>query len=231
MTASGTYNFNPAISNLVMAAFARIRIRRTEITTQHLNDADIESNLVQVALGNRNPNIWTQELYSVSLVDGTATYNLPERTIAIRDAYISVTSGGVTTDRPVWPLSVTDYDFQANKTLQAPPQAYFYNKQIVPTITMWPVPDDSATYTLQIRLLSQIQDAAMSSGTTLEMPYRFLDVFVAGLAYRLSRIYAPDLEMVRKQDYADAWTDAATTDTEDNVPINISPAFGGYYLR
>lgn len=33
----------------MLAAFARIRIRRTEITTQHLQDADTESNLVRSA--------------------------------------------------------------------------------------------------------------------------------------------------------------------------------------
>lgn len=229
MTSSSTYAFNPALSNLVLSSFARIGIRRTEITAQHMADADVESNMVQVALGNRNPNIWTQELYPITLVEGTATYDLPGRMIAIRDAYMSVTVNSTTTDRVLWPLGVADYDAQSNKTLRAVPTAYFVNKQIAPTVTMWPVPDDSADFVLNVRLLSQIQDALIPSGVTLNVPYRFLDVFVAGLAYRLARIYARDLEAVRKQDYADAWTDAATTDTEDNVNIGISPTFSGYF--
>lgn len=231
MTSTGTYAFNPATSSLTLSAFARIGIRRTELTAQHMADADTESNLLQIALGNRQPNLWRQELYSVSLVASTAEYTLPARMIAIRDAYVSTTTNGVTTDRVVWPLSTAEYDAQPNKTMEAPPQSYWVNKQITPTVTMWPVPDDAATYTLKLRMLSQIQDASLVSGSTLDMPYRFLDVFVAGLAYRMARIYARPLAADCKQEYADAWTDAATTDTEDNVGLYISPDMSNYYRR
>ena len=60
------------------------------------------------------------------------------------------------------------------------------------------------------------------------MPYRFYDLFVAGLAYRLARIYRPELEQIRKQDYNEAWMVAGTQDTE-NVNMNIIPSLGGYY--
>jgi len=229
MTSSSTYAFNPAISNLVMSAYARIGIRRTEITSQHMTDADVESNLVQVGLGNLQPNLWRQEVYPITLVQGTATYTLPDRFIAIRDVYMSVNSNGVTTDRLMWPLSAQDYDSQSNKTLQAVPTSYYCQKTINPTITMWPVPDGTATYTLNVRILSQIQDTAIASGVTLDMPYRFLDVYVAGLAHRLARIYARDLEAQRKQDYLDAWRDASSTDTEDGVSVAIMPTFSNYF--
>ncbi len=231
MTSSGLYAFNPALSNLVLSSYARIGIRRTEITAQHMTDADLESNMVQVAISNRQPNLFSQILHPITMVAGTATYDLPAKMIAIRDAYISVTSGGVTTDRALFPMSTSDYDYQANKTRQAPPQAYFVNKLLSPTVTMWPVPDDTASYVFNLRMLTQMQDASIPSGVTLDMPYKYLEVFLSGLAYRLSKIYARDLEAVRKQDYADAWTDAATTDTEDGISISISPSFGGYWVR
>lgn len=210
-------------------AFGRIGIRRTEITAQHLEDAANEMNLLQVQLANNQPNLWKTEVFDITLEEGDAEYDLPVRMAAIQDVYIRTTSGGTVTDRIVWPLSAYEFDALPAKTQQAPPTSYYINKTLTPTITFWQVPDMDDTYTAKVRLLAQPQDASLVSGTTLDMPYRFLDVFVAGLAHRLARIYAPDKEAVRKQDYQDAWTVAATTDTQDSVGISISPSFGGYY--
>lgn len=229
MASTGTYSFGPAASNLTLTAFSRIKIRRAEITSQHMADADTEANLLQVEMGNRVPNLWRQEIYSISLTESDADYDLPARMVGIRDAYLTTTSGGVSTDRVVWPLSAAEYDAQPNKTLEAPPQSYYVQKSITPTITLWPVPDGAATYTLKLRLMTQIQDVSQKSGTTLDMPYRWLDVYVAGLAYRLSRIYATELEAVREKDFEKAWANAATLDVEDNTAVYISPSFGGYW--
>lgn len=192
-------------------------------------DANVEGNLLQVEMGNKQPNAWSAELYTQALTAGTATYTLPARLIAIRDAYLTTTSGGTSTDQVIWPLSTQEYDAQSNKTQQAVPTAYWMNRLITPTITMWPVPDDSATYTLNLRMMSQIDDMSLVSGTTLDMPYRFLDVFVAGLAHRMARIYARDQEQMRKADYMEAWANAAAQDLDDNVGMMVSPNFSGYY--
>jgi hypothetical protein len=61
------------------------------------------------------------------------------------------------------------------------------------------------------------------------MPYRYLDTVVAGLAYRLSRIYAPDKEMARKMDYVEALAAAQASDTMDSVNMYVTPDFSGYY--
>jgi hypothetical protein len=212
-------------------AFGRIGIRRTEVTPQHLADANTEANLLQVEISNKVPNLWKQELYTQALTEGTATYTLPTRTIAIRDAYLTTTVNGVSQDRVLYAMSTSQYDAQPNKTLTAPPQAYWNNKLMTQTITLWPVPDGNADYTLNLRLLAQVQDASLKGGATLDMPYRFLDVFVAGLAHRLARIYAADKEVLRKADYLDAWANAAGEDVEDNTTMTISPDFSGYYRR
>lgn len=152
--------------------------------------------------------------------------------IAIQDVYLTTTSGGVATDRVLGPLSLTDYDAQPNKTQQAPPTSYVIFKVLpTPSITFWQVPDGSATYSANVRLLSQMQDVSQISGTTLDMPYIYMDVYVAGLAYRLSRIYASDKEVMRKQDYLEALEAAEKTDTQDNVTMTIAPDFTGAYSR
>ena len=71
-------------------------------------------------------------------------------------------------------------------------------------------------------MLRQIQDAVLINGTNVDVPYRWLDVYVAKLAHRMSRIYARDLEQVRKMDAEEAWVYAATTDKEA-VPLYVMP--------
>ena len=228
MATTSTYAYNPAASNLTLSAFARIGIKRAEILAQHMADADQEANLVQVELSNRIPNLWASELYTQILTAGTATYTLPSRLVAFQAAYITTTSGGVSTDRLVFPYSAFEYAAIADKADQGTVTSYWLNTIVPPEVTFWPVPDSNATYTFKARILRQIQDASLISGATLDLPYRWLDVFVAKLAHRLARIYAPDKEMMRKQDAEEAWAIAATTDKEA-VPLYFNMAISQYY--
>lgn len=228
MATTGTTAFNPAASNLVLNAFGRIGIRRTEITAAHMADADNECNLTQVDISLRNPNFWKREVYEQELTASDAEYELPARMMAIQAAYITRDDGSTSTDTIIWPLSGAEYAALPQKNQEAQPTSYFYNRLLTPTITLWPVPDDSATYTLKVAIFSQIEDASLTSSYTLDMPYRFLDVFVAKLAHRLARIYKPELEDKRKMDAEDAWAVAAREDQED-VPIMISVAAEGYW--
>ncbi len=228
MATTGTYAFNDPASGLTALSYGRIGIRTTEITAQHMADATTEWNLLQVELSNHQPNLWRTEVFPITLVAGTATYDLPARMIAIQDLYLSVTSGGTTTDRLLWPLSYMEYDAQANKTQQAPPTSYLANKTIAPTITFWQVPDASADYVANVRILTQMQDVSLKGGTTLDMPYRYLDAAVAGMSLRLARLYARDKLADCRLDFADALAAAQNTDTQDSVGLYIMPDFSGY---
>ena len=229
MTTSGTYAFNPPTANLGLQAFARIGIRRTELTAMHLMDLYNEANLVQVELSNRIPNLWLDEMHEFELEEGTATYDLPQRLVAFQAPVISIDSGSTTIDRLIMPYSTYEYAAIPNKEEEGPPTCYWLNMLETPEITFWPVPDDAATYTFKVRMLRQIQDAVLINGTTTDVPYRWLDVYVAKLAHRMSRVYARDLEQARKQDAEEAWTYAATTDKEA-VPTYITPTgLSGYW--
>lgn len=232
MATTGTVAFNPAVSALTMLAFGRIGIRRTEITVQHLEDAATEANLVQVAINNNQPNLWVSEVYDITLIEGQAEYDLPPRLTAIQDIYMTTTPTGGTadtsTDRVLGTLSMFEYDAQANKLQQAPPTSYVVFKTLQPTIKFWQVPDGNATYVAHVRMLSRPEDASLRNGYTLDAPYTYLDVFVAGLAHRMARIYARDQEMMRKQDYMEALAIAQNTDTQDNVGMYIQPDFSVY---
>lgn len=231
MTTSGTYTFaSSAASGLTLVAFSRIGIRRTEITAQHLSDAASEANLLQTALAAQQPLLWRSGTTTISLIQGTSEYNLPSTLVAVQDVFLTTVSGSTSTDRMMFPISLYEYDAQPNKTTQAPPTTYLIQKILpTPKITFWQVPDGNATYTATVRHLSQSQDVSQVGGATLDMPFTYIDVYVSGLAYRLSRIYAPDKEQMRKQDYLEALDAAQKTDTQDSTSLYISPAFAGYW--
>lgn len=229
MSTSGTFAFNPSLGEAIINAYARLGLRRSELTTQHLSDAALESNYVQVEISNKQPNLWRSELVSVDLTTGVAEYTLAAKTISFMAVYITVDTGdsSSTYDRILSPLSTFEYSALPNKTTQAPPTSYWFHRTETPTITMWPVPDDTATYVLNLFSLFQPEDASVPSGTTIDFPYRWLDCFTAKLSHRLSRIYKPELEAMRKADAVEAWNIAATEDIE-YVPLYILPQIGSY---
>lgn len=228
MTSSGTYSFSPSVGSLVLDAFDRIQLRPTALLPEHMNRAGIECNLLLSEWANRGVNLWKSELQSISLSQGVGTYTLPARTVSILVAYISVTTSGVTTDRIMNPISTYEYGALPNKNIQAPPTVYWYNRQITPQINVWPIPDNGGPYTLKLQTMYQVQDANLPSGETPDIPYRWYDAFVAGLAHRFARIYQPQLEGIRKADYVEAWQYAASEDVED-VALYIYPALSQYY--
>ena len=228
MTTSGTYDFSPSVGSLVLNAFDRVQIRPTAILPEHMYRAGVECNLLLSEWANRGVNLWKSELQQVSLTQGTSTYTLPARTVNILVAYISITTGGVVTDRILNAISTFEYGALPQKQTQGPPTIYWFNRQIAPQMTLWPVPDNGGPYTLKLQTMVQVQDANLPAGETPDIPYRWFDAFTAGLAFRLARIYAPPLEQIRKADYNEAWALAASEDTED-VPVYIYPALGQYY--
>lgn len=228
MASSGTYNFQMSNGDAVIAAYARLQIHRTALLSEHLQDAIKEANFLLSELSNRQPNLWTSEQTSITLVPGQATYPLLPQNIMILSAFIRTNLGTSINDRILNPISTVEYASYPNKSQQGFPTVYWLDRQITPQLTLWQVPDSSLTYTLYLQIVSQIQDANLANQETPQIPYRFFDLFVAGLAYRLARIYKPELEQMRKADYNEAWLIASTQDIE-NVNMYVTPGMGSYY--
>lgn len=225
---TGTYNFNPSAGDIIITAYQRIRIRPTEILQPHLQQAIIELNLLLVKFSNLQPNLWDVDLQTSPLTQGVATYSIPAETVMITNAFIRTGSGTTQVDRLIFPISNTEYAALPNKTVQAPPTQFWFNRQISPTITLYPVPDGNGPYTLYYYRVRQIQDAVGGSGLNIEVPYLWLDAMAAGLSHRLARVFAPDLEDKRKMDAEEAWQIAARQNVE-NVPLFIAPGLISYF--
>lgn len=227
MATSNTYNFNPSLGSLALSAFSRIGVRRTEITATHMQDVWLESNLLQSDWSADGIIWWTVELVQQTLTAGAAVYALPTNTVSVLDVYISPDSGQNGQNRLITPFSRTDYASLADPTQQGFPTSYWYNRAIEPTLTLWPVPDDSTTYLMSYYIYTQPDDAALSGGKQVAVPYWWLNAYVTDLAHRLSRIYAPNLEAARKADKDEAYMRACKQ--VEPAPIYISPGLSGYY--
>lgn len=223
-----TYNFDPSIGSVVLNAFSRIGVRPTAIMPEQLQTAYMEANLLLSEWSNKGVNLWKSEEQTFALTTGNNEVTLPRKTVSILVAYIRTNAGSSNqTDRLINPISTYEYGALPSKRNQAFPTVYWYNRQITPLIKLWPVPDGNGPYTLVLQTMVQVEDAALGSGQTADIPQRWFDCFNAGLAYRLSKHYAQPLEPTRKADYLESWNTAASEDIED-VPFYIYPALGQY---
>lgn len=231
MTSSGTYGFSPGNGEIVLAAFERIQVRLPEIRQEHMSSARRELNFLMAAFSNMTPNLWKVELDTIDLVENIPTYSIPAKVVMILDSYRSINSGTSNqTNIYTTPISRTEYASYATPQTPGPPTVFWFDRTISPTVTFYPTPDGGGPYVWNYYACVQIQDANLPGGETPDVPYLWLDALVAGLAHRLSRIYAPPLEQIRKMDAQEAWAMAAAQNTE-NTNMSIQPAIGAYYRR
>lgn len=88
----------------------------------------------------------------------------------------------------------------------------------LPCINVWPTPNPPGNqYTFVYYRLRRMQDAGKPGTTTEDIPFRFINCMVAGLAYNLS-IKLPNVPqeriMMLKADYEQQWDIASTEDRE-----------------
>lgn len=225
---SGNYNFSPTAGEFVLNAFDRIQIRPTEIEQTQMQRAIMELNLALVRFNTMpGQNLWTIDLQSIPLVQGTATYSIPAETRMILSGWIRYSSNPQL-DRYLYPIGRDQYAQIATKTLQGFPSQYWFDRLRSPTITFYLVPDGSFSYDFFYYRARQIQDASVSNGQNVEIPYRFFDAITADLSHRLARIYRPELEAARKADRDEAWTIASTDDTEWTA-MYVTPGLASYW--
>ena len=179
---------------------------------------------------NRGLNQWTITEKTVALVKDDGEYNIDSTNatapIDVLDAFVRETVGSEVTDLPLTKLSRAEYSHIATKSTTGKPSQIFVDKQITPTITLWPVPDKSDTYTVYMNVLTRMDDADAATNT-LDMPFRFYPCLAAGLAYYLSMKRAPDKTGFLKQIYEEEFIRALSTDQE-RASFYVAPNFRGY---
>ena len=130
-------------------------------------------NLLTLEWQNRGLNLWTIEPGTISLTSGTGTYTLPADTIDIIEMALRTGSGTDQIDTNIERISVSTYSQQTNKnTTGRPVQAFVRRLATETTVTLWPVPDTTDSYTLSYYRLRGIESISSGIAGTADVPSR-----------------------------------------------------------
>ena len=223
MATSGTTTFNPDLSEIVEEAFERCG---GELRTGYdLRTARRSMNLMFTDWANRGVNMWTMEQGQQILTPGMATYNLPADTVDLLDHVIRTGAGNASTqaDLTITRISEPTYSSIPNKLQQARPIQIWIERLNTPRFTVWPVPNNSQTYTLVYWRLRRIQDAG-DGVNTMDMPFRFYNAMVAGLSYYMAMKVPGAIERLQilKEQYDQAW-DLASSEDREKAAVRFVP--------
>jgi hypothetical protein len=234
MTTSGTTAFDLDVTSLVEESFERCGAEMR--TGYDLKTAQRSMNLLTIEWASRGINLWTVEQGSVPMIAGQIAYDIPVDTIDLLSHVIRTQSGTAQTDINISRISVDTYSNIPNKNATGRPIQVWINRQSgattapgvtnSPTINVWPAPDQSGMYTFVYWRLRRIKDAGTGAATQ-DIPFRFLPVMVAGLAYYLSMKLpeAFDRMPMLKAIYDEQWQIAADEDRE-KAPARFVPRVG-----
>lgn len=226
MATSGTYDFTMDFTEVAEEAWERAG--REMRSGYDLRTARRSMNLLTIEWQNRGINLWTIDEGSVSLVNGTAEYDLPADTIDLLDQVIRTGTGTNQQDLTVSRISVSTYaSIPAKNNTGRPIQFWIERLRDNPKINVWPVPD-SDNYTFHYWRMRRVQDAG-SGVQTADMNFRFFPCLVAGLAYYIA-MKVPELEArvpMLKQIYEEQFQLAAEEDRE-KTPARFVPRISRY---
>ena len=158
MATSGTYSYNPSLGELTIYSFNLCDVRGTAITQEHMESSRMAMNMMLSTWSNKGVNLWAVDLQTVSLVQGQATYSVPDNTVVMLDAYCETTTGSQPIDRIILPVSRTEYASYPNKNQQGFPTVFWFDRlnpssrttgSTGPQVTLWPVPDGTSAQTLK----------------------------------------------------------------------------------
>ena len=147
------------------------------------------------------------------------------QTLAIQQIYFSQPTNIGSGDRYLTSLSYTEWMQISTKMNTSYPSSFFFNAQIQPTITLWPVPNN--TYTNLLYTAYQYVQDVNALFNQFDVPQRFLDALVAGVAYRLSSKFATPRMGDLKAQAQESFELATKTDFED-VVLRFQPDFTAY---
>jgi hypothetical protein len=224
MTTTGLSDFNLDLNELIEEAFERCG---KELRSGYdFRTARRSLNLLTIEWANRGINLWTIEQGSIPLVQGQITYTLPVDTIDLLDQVTRTGTGTGQQDININRISESTYSTIPNKNATGRPIQVWINRQSgatypstgvnAPNINVWPAPDQSNFYTFVYWRLRRIQNAG-DGVNTQDIPFRFLNCMIAGLAYYLSMKLPgmePDRIPMLKAEYEQQFQLAAEEDRE-----------------
>lgn len=230
MTTSGTTTWAPDLGEVFEEAFERAGL---ELRSGYdIKTARRSLNFLLTEWANKGLNLWTIRTGTITLVPGQSVYTtadgLPADAIDYIEHVVRTNNAGQPTDITLNRISVSTYATIPTKTQQGRPYQIYVNRATTaPNITLWPVPDSTATYTLVYWYMKRGDDATNPVSQTLEIPFRFYNALTAGLAYHiaLKKPEASERVSMLKSLYDEAFQLAADED-RDRASVRFTPFIG-----
>jgi len=230
MAVSGSKNFELDVADYIEEAFERCGLELR--TAYDLKTARRSLNLLLAEWANRGLNQWTIQEKTIAMVSGTTSYNVDSvnstAAIDVLDAFMRQTVNSENSDIQMTRLSRSEYSSVPNKSTKGTPLQFFVDKQISPTISVYPTPDKSSTYTIHLNVLTRMDDVDAATNT-LQLPFRFYPCLAAGLAYYISIKKSPERTGLLKQIYEEEFQRALDSD-EDRASFSITPDIASYNI-
>ena len=219
MTVSGSTDFELDVADYIEEAFERCGL---EVRTGYdLKTAKRSMNLMFADWANRGLNQWTIEQRTITVTSNDGDYDLGTDVIDILSLVVRRSGTDYALDR----ISRDEYLNIPTKTTQARPTQYFVDRQIMPVLKMWPLPDNS-TDVIIYDALTRLDDADTYTNT-LGVPFRFYPALAAGLAYYISVKRAPDRMQMLKALYEEELNRAMDED-RDRASFRVAPDLRNY---
>ena len=220
MATSGSRDFELDVADIIEEAYERCGL---EVRTGYdAKTARRSLNLMFAEWANRGLNLWTIQQATLTLTKGQAQETLTSDVIDLLEVVLRRDG----TDFELSRISRGEYLTVPNKTTEARPSQYYFDRKIAPVINLWATPENS-TDQIVYYYVRRIEDADTLTNTT-DMPFRFYPCMVAGLAYYLSMKRALDRTQLLKTVYEEEFQRASDED-EDRTPLKLQPSI--QYLR
>jgi hypothetical protein len=227
MPTSGTYDFVDSEQiDIITEAFERIGRNPASLSSQDIGSATRSLNYLFSDWANDGPNLWEVDLVPLPLDANQQSYVLEEQTVYLLQVYTRTTSGGQNTDLMIQPISRAEYAAIPNKATSAErPTQYYFQRTAVPSLFVWPVPQNTGVTLFYYRM--KIQQDAGALVNTLDANNRWMEAIASGLAAKLATKFAPDRLPVLVPQYEAAYARAKAEDRE-KVPLRITIDTQGY---
>ena len=219
MATSDSRDFDLDVGEIIEEAYERCGLEMR--TGYDAKTARRSLNLMFADWANRGLNMWTVTQATKAITSGTASYAFDSSYVDLLEVVLRNSSG---IDYTLSQMSRSEYLTTPNKASTGQPSQYFFDRQTIPTITLWSTPD--ASYTLVYYYVSRIQDVDAMVNTA-DTPFRFLPCMVAGLAYYLAMKKAPERVQLLKSVYEEEFQRAAAEDA-NSTPLKLTPSMAYY---
>ena len=214
MAVSGSSDFEPDVADYIEEAFERCGL---EVRTGYdLKTARRSLNLMFADWANRGLNQWTIAQRNFTVAQNDGSIDLGADVIDI----LSVVIRRSGTDYGLARISRDDYLNIPTKHTSGRPTQFFVDRQINPSLKIWPLPDNS-TDVVYYDALIRIDDADTYTNT-VQIPFRFYPALAAGLAYYISIKRATDRVPMLKSIYEEEITRAIDED-RDRASFHVTP--------